>query len=104
MRRRTPGRVFRGLAASFAFALAGSALALDWPHFRFDEGHTGLNPFEQTLDADNVRTLALAWQAQLGRLVDDSSPAVVGDLAYIASSDGTLWAWRRDGCGQALCL
>ena len=104
MRPRTPGSLFRGLAASFGLALAGSAFALDWTHFRFDDGHTGLNPFEQALGADTVGSLDLAWQAQLGKLVNGSSPAVVGDLVYIASSDGTLWAWHRDGCGQSLCL
>jgi len=102
--RRLPSLV-RGLAASLAIAFAASgACARDWPHFRFDEGHTGFNPFEQALDVHSVRTLELAWQAQLGRLVDFSSPAVVGDLAYIASSDGRLWAWHREGCGQSLCL
>src|SRR4051794_1551653 len=91
MRHRTPGRVVRGFVASLAPAQAGSAFAPAWPQFRFDEAHTGYNRFEQALAAGNVGSLGLAWQAQLGRLVNDSSPAVAGDLVYIASSDGTLW-------------
>jgi outer membrane protein assembly factor BamB len=94
----------RILALPLGLALAGSAFALDWTHFRFDEGHTGFNPMEQTLGTDNVNQLQLAWQAQLGKLVDYSSPAVVGDLAYIASRDGRLWAFQRDGCGKSICL
>src|SRR5439155_1270701 len=45
----------------------------------------------------------LDWAAQLGTLVDFSSPAIVNDVAYIGSDDGRLWAYPADGCGQALC-
>ena len=47
--------------------------------------------------------MAVQWQAQLGALVDYSSPAVVGGVAYIGSTDGRLWAYPADGCGQSLC-
>jgi len=73
------------------------------PQFRFDDAHTGANPFEQTLGPANVRRLQLDWAGQLGDLVDYSSPAVVGGIVYIGSSDGRLWAWPRDGCGKSLC-
>ena len=77
--------------------------SVDWPQFRFDDRHTGANPFETTLNKNNVPSLGPAWQAQLGDLVNFSSPAVVGGVAYIGSSDGQLWAYRAGGCGQFLC-
>ena len=76
---------------------------VDWRNFRFDTRHTGVNRFEHVLDPSNVPTLTLDWQAQLGELVFSSSPAVVGGVLYIGSTDGTLWAYPADGCGAALC-
>ena len=76
---------------------------MDWRNFRFDARHTGVNRFEHVLDPSNVPTLTLDWQAQLGELVFSSSPAVVGGVLYIGSTDGTLWAYPADGCGAALC-
>jgi outer membrane protein assembly factor BamB len=76
---------------------------VDWPQFRFDDNHTGFNQLETTLNRQNVPNLQLAWQAQLGNLVDFSSPAVVGDTVYIGSTDGVLWAYPASGCGQSLC-
>jgi len=88
------------LATALTLATAG---ATDWPQFRFDDAHTGFNPNEQLLDAGNVTQLQLAWAAQLGQLVDWSSPAVVGGVAYIGSTDGRLWAYPAGGCGRSLC-
>jgi outer membrane protein assembly factor BamB len=76
---------------------------VNWPQYRFDDAHTGVNPFEKTLSKKNVKFLQLAWQDQLGDLVDFSSPAVVDGVAYIGSTDGRLWAYAADGCGQSLC-
>jgi outer membrane protein assembly factor BamB len=96
-----------GLLATFVgpAAVAGvrAPTAVDWPQFRFDDNHTGFNPLETTLNRQNVPNLQLAWQAQLGDLVDFSSPAVVGGTVYIGSSDGVLWAFPASGCGQSFC-
>jgi outer membrane protein assembly factor BamB len=90
------------IALVSAFA-AAPALATDWPQFRFDDRHTGVNPFETTLNRRNVPSLNLEWQAQLGDIVDFSSPAVVNGVVYIGTTDGVLWAYPADGCGHALC-
>jgi outer membrane protein assembly factor BamB len=83
---------------------AGSGTAVgNWNQFRFSSGHTGFNPLERTLDVDNVSFLSLDFQAELGDPVFSSSPAVVGGVAYIASKDGTLWAYPAAGCGDSLC-
>jgi outer membrane protein assembly factor BamB len=92
------------LAAPAANAAGPPAdTTVDWPQFRFDDNHTGFNPLETTLNRQNVRNLRLDWQAQLGKLVLASSPAVVNDVVYIGSSDGVLWAYPVSGCGQSLC-
>jgi outer membrane protein assembly factor BamB len=91
-----------GLAAAPALASSPGA-EVDWPQFRFNSNHTGVNPFETVLNRTNVPSLTLSWQAQLGQLVVASSPAVVNGVVYIGSSDGRLWAYPADGCGQSLC-
>jgi len=109
--------IFTSLAALLVVLLAGQAVGspsspsgataleapIDWPQFRFNQRHTGYQPFETTLNASNVPNLQLDWQAQLGDLVTYSSPAVVGGVAYIGSSDGRLWAYPAGGCGQDIC-
>jgi outer membrane protein assembly factor BamB len=91
------------LVASMSPAGAAGSGTIDWPQFRFDDNRTGFNPFETTLNRRNVPTLSLNWQAQLGKLVLQSSPAVVGDTVYIGSSDGVLWAYPASGCGTSFC-
>ncbi|MGA8533968.1 MAG: PQQ-binding-like beta-propeller repeat protein [Candidatus Tumulicola sp.] len=83
-------------------AVSGGKI-VNWPEFRFDDHHTGVNPFENILTKKNAPMLQLAWQDQLGELVDYSSPAVVNGVAYIGSTDGRLWAYDANGCGQSLC-
>src|SRR5262249_38738336 len=75
----------------------------DWTHFRFDEDHTGFNPYENLLSAANAPLISLHWEQVLGKIVAGSSPAVVGGVAYIGSSDGRLWAVNADGCGSEIC-
>ena len=83
-----------------ADAAVGTA---NWTQFRFNRRHTGRNPNETVLNANNVIFLGPSWQAQLGKLVDFSSPAVVDGVVYIGSDDGRLWAYPATGCGQSLC-
>jgi outer membrane protein assembly factor BamB len=89
-------------ASAHAF-VARAATGVNWPEFRFDDHRTGVNPHETQITKTNARSLQLAWQAQLGALVDYSSPAVVNGVVYIGSTDGRLWAFDANGCGQSLC-
>ena len=91
------------ISAGLAQGARHSPSDIDWPQFRFDNKHDGVNKFETILDEKNVPSLNLEWQAQLGDIVDMSSPTVVGGVAYIGSTDGTLWAYPADGCGQSFC-
>ncbi len=82
---------------------ASAATSVNWTQFRFDQSHTGVNPRETTINGQNVKFVTRDWEAQLGKLVDFSSPAVVNGVVYIGSDDGRLWAYPADGCGQSLC-
>jgi outer membrane protein assembly factor BamB len=84
-------------------ATPASAADVNWTQFRFNSNHTGVNPFETTINRSNVGLLSPSFQAQLGQLVDSSSPAVVDGVVYIGSTDGRLWAYPATGCGQFLC-
>ena len=75
----------------------------DWTRFRFDENHTGFNPYENVLNVSNAPLINLHWEQVLGKIVAGSSPAVAGGVAYIGSSDGRLWALNADGCGSDIC-
>jgi len=98
--------VFATLLASATAAFAGSTT--EWPHFRFDDNHTGFQPSETTLNATNIRGANLLWKAFLGEgdrsLVDYSSPAVVNGVVYIGTTDGRLWAYPANGCGEEECF
>ena len=83
-------------------AFAGAPL-IDWPHFRFNEHHTGVNPNETALSKKTIIFAGLQWEDQLGDIVDFSSPAVVDGIAYIGTTDGTLWAYDANGCGVDIC-
>ena len=84
-------------------AMAG-APPVEWTPFRFDDKHTGRQPFELELSPDTVRSAGPLWQAELnGELVDFSSPAVVGGLVYLANVDGDLVVYPSEGCGSDFC-
>src|SRR6266487_2741148 len=104
LERRSPGgtSLVRTLAAGLLAAAsltAASASALppgapsttDWAQFRFSAQHSGLNPYEQTLDPSNVAQLTAQWSFTTGGSVD-SSPAVVGGVVYVGSFDHNVYA------------
>jgi outer membrane protein assembly factor BamB len=106
------------LSLSFAATLPGSSAdagqrertagstSIDWPHFRFDNKHTGYQPFETTLSQDNIGSAELLWEDSLGStdsIVYFSSPAVVKGVVYVGTDDGHLFAYSADGCGGELC-
>lgn len=106
-------RLLSLMSALFIAATAGSGFAgpakppgapVEWTHFRFDENHTGYQPFEMTLSETTVPFAGLLWQDELnGELVDFSSPAVAGGIVYIGNVDGTLVAYKAEGCGSDFC-
>ncbi|MGA8576939.1 MAG: PQQ-binding-like beta-propeller repeat protein [Candidatus Cybelea sp.] len=98
-----PAAPFQSLQAAHASGSPQSK-TVDWPQFRFDDARTGVNPHESVLGKKTARRMQLLWEAALGYLVDYSSPAVVDGVVYVGSSDGRIWAYPADGCGQFLCI
>ena len=90
-----------------ASPLASSALAT-WPQFGHDPQHTGFNPDESIITRDTVGTLGVEYIAAgpgdpQRDAISQSSPAVVGSVAYVGTDDGFLLALPANGCGAANC-
>jgi outer membrane protein assembly factor BamB len=77
--------------------------SVNWPMFKNQTSRLGFNPSESTINVNNAQSLSLSWVGVLGDLVDYSSPAVVDGVAYIGSTDGSLYAFNANGCGQSAC-
>ena len=85
-----------GLTASTKFLVR-----TDWTSFKDSPTHLGFNALENTISKNNATSLTLAWQGQMGDLVDFSSPAVVNGIVYVGSFDGKLYAFNANGCAPA---
>jgi len=72
----------------------------DWPEFRHDSGHTGLDGFETSIGVSNVSKLVRKWAFPTGGAVV-SPPAVANGIVYVGSNDGSLYALSA-GTGKLL--
>jgi outer membrane protein assembly factor BamB len=63
----------------------------DWPSFRHDPAHTGLDTYEPALSPSTVSGLTHGWNYTTGAAVG-SSPAVFDGVVYIGSLDGNMYA------------
>jgi outer membrane protein assembly factor BamB len=78
-----------------------------WRQFHGKPHHQGVNPFEHTVGVDNVWSLGLDWagfgdSSEFGS-VYNSAPAIAGGLAYFGDTNGELYAFDANGCGQSAC-
>lgn len=77
-----------------SFAQSGAA---DWPQYRYDTAHTGLNPNETVLNSTSVRRLRLDWMVTLGVGGTglggglQSGASIVGGVLYQQSQNGNLY-------------
>ncbi len=62
----------------------------DWAQDRFGPDRTGVNPYENVLNASNAGALVPYWSYPIGRSY--STPAVVNGIVYVGSDAGTFWA------------
>ena len=69
----------------------------NWPSFKNLASRIGFNAAETTINKSNAKFLTLAWQGQMGDLVESSSPAVVNGVVYVGSFDGKLYAFDANG-------
>ena len=91
-------------ATNVAVAAGVHPATVNWPHFRYDNNHTGNQPLEKTLGPKNIRSAQFLYYDFLGgELVDLSSAAVVNGIAYIGEFDGNFAAYSADGCGSDDC-
>ena len=67
------------------------AVATSGVMFGFDAEHTHANPYERILNPTTVSGLTKRWAYQAGNGIN-SSPAVVGGVAYVGSQDHNLYA------------
>jgi outer membrane protein assembly factor BamB len=66
----------------------------NWAQFRFDDRHSGFNPYENVLDPSNVSGLVVTWKTSLGcGYCSYSSPAVVNGVVYVGSGNGNVYAF-----------
>jgi outer membrane protein assembly factor BamB len=66
-------------------ATATFRVRTDWVQFRYDPAHSGTNPYENVLSPKNVKKLRVRWT--YGFADRESSPAVVGGVAYISAGE-----------------
>jgi outer membrane protein assembly factor BamB len=84
------------------------AATASWPQFLHDPQHTGLNPDETVVTRDTVGSLGLDYVAfgpadpERGS-ISQSSPAIVGSVAYVGTNSGLLLAFPATGCGGSSC-
>jgi outer membrane protein assembly factor BamB len=72
----------------------------DWPEFRHDSAHSGVDGFESAIGVANVSKLTRKWLYPTGGAVV-SSPAVANGVVYVGSKDGSLYALNA-GTGKLL--
>ena len=78
------------LIVAMQFSLVSSAAGSsgsDWPQFRFDPAHSGLNAANSTITTANVARLTEAWTATTSTDIE-ASPSVADGVVYIAGTDG----------------
>ncbi|MFF5288304.1 outer membrane protein assembly factor BamB family protein [Paractinoplanes globisporus] len=106
-------RSMLAIAGTLAMALAAApgvaqAASPAWPQFGFNAQKTGANPDERTITRSTVGGLQLEYVAfgpadpNFG-FISDSSPAVVGNVAYLGTDSGLLMALPATGCGSDAC-
>ena len=101
------------LAATLLYALgiisanASAEHLVKWPQFHGRPSHVGFNPLEETVGVNNVFNLSIQWLglgdfSQFG-LVFMSSPAIARGFAYFGDTNGNLYAFNANGCGDSAC-
>ena len=80
---------FTGTAAQGAFTVRTDMAQL---HGR-NAAHSGVNPFENTLNASNVGNLETLWSVPIGTAGTFGSPVVASGIVYVGGMDGKLYGF-----------
>jgi outer membrane protein assembly factor BamB len=62
----------------------------DWVQLGFNRAHTSFNVFENVLNPTNISNLTQYWSTNIGTWY--ASPAIVNNIAYVGSTDGSVYA------------
>jgi outer membrane protein assembly factor BamB len=62
----------------------------DWVQLGFNRAHTSFNVFENVLNPTNISNLTQYWSTNIGAWY--ASPAIVNNIAYVGSIDGSVYA------------
>ena len=83
------------LIGGLLLAVPHAAHAADWSQFHASRTRAGIVSDEAVLTRTTAPSIHKLWGAATDPSAEgiNSSPAVVGDLAYIGSDDGSLWAF-----------
>jgi polyvinyl alcohol dehydrogenase (cytochrome) len=79
------------LKAADAPAPASCPALADWPMYGFDLARTRFNPAEGLITPATVAGLGVRWFLSTGNAVS-ASPTVVGEVAYVGSWNGKMYA------------
>lgn len=85
--------------ASSLSASAPFLVRANWPKFRFSNGNSGFNRYENVLSPATVGGLTLAWSHSLRNRIF-SSPAVVGGVVYVGSAAKRIYALKASTGAQ----
>jgi outer membrane protein assembly factor BamB len=95
------------LIVGVGLPIGSAAAPLNWPQFHGRPTHVGFNTREQTVGVGNVFNLSLEWlglgDASDFGVVFNSAPAIANGFAYFGDTNGTLYAFNANGCGQDFC-
>src|SRR6476469_4856293 len=98
-------RLCAGLGAlALALCAAAPARAADWPQFGQTATHGNSNRSERAFTPENVGSLVVKWNADMGSNVSTEGGAVIaGSRLFVAGFDGRLSAFDLAGCGADVC-
>jgi hypothetical protein len=100
------------IAITWALALllaASNAIGYNWLQFNGDAAHSGNNPLEKAIDANNVATMAFKYQVTLPAVADGApvllrsvlTASGVKDLLFVTTKAGHIVALDAKTGGQA---
>src|SRR5277367_6377451 len=72
------------------------ALAYDWLQFNGDQGHSGTNNLETTINANNVGQLLLKFQVALPS-VEDGAPVFLDSVSTSSGVQSLVFVTTKDG-------
>src|SRR4051794_3681976 len=72
-------------------------VSTSWPMWGFGQGAQGYNPYENSIDTNNVNSLLIKWAAPAGGLGNASPFATKDGLAYVGDVFGFIHAYNSGG-------